>query len=130
MLAGALALGSCSLGGDEEGAEPVTGSPKQVARVVQELDGAIRAGDWRAVCEDLFSSGARRRAGGRDCPRLLRSTAGDVRRPRIELLAIQIEGARATVEVRTRAAGQPPLEDSLELVRERGAYRVHSLAGS
>ncbi|HEY8771432.1 MAG TPA: hypothetical protein VIM03_12880 [Thermoleophilaceae bacterium] len=36
---------------------------------------------------------------------------------------------RAAVRVRSRARGQPALEDVIELKRERGAYRVDSLAG-
>jgi hypothetical protein len=35
----------------------------------------------------------------------------------------------ATARVRTRARGQAPIEDRIELVRERGRFRVDALAG-
>ena len=123
-----LALSGCSLGGDEE-AGPARGAPKAVASVIQRLDQATRRRDFRTICDELFTSAARRRAGGKDCRRLLGSATQDVRRPRIQIVAIRIEGKRATVRVRSRAAGQRPLEDEVELVREGGGYRISALAG-
>jgi hypothetical protein len=123
-----LALSGCSLGGGEE-AKPARGAPSAVAATMQALDQAIRARDFRGVCNEIFSAAARRRAGGADCERLLRSAAANVRRPRIHILAIRIERGRATVRVRTTAAGQRPLVDEVELVREGGGYRVSALAG-
>jgi hypothetical protein len=123
-----LALAGCSLGGDEE-PQPVRGAPRQVAQTVQALDRAARAHDFRSICDRLFTASARRRAGGRDCPRLLGSTAEGLRGPRIQILGIDIRGERAKVRVRSRAAGQPPLVDTLQLRRERGGYRIDSLSG-
>jgi hypothetical protein len=123
-----LALGGCSLGGDEE-ARPARGAPKAVAATIQALDQATRARDFGRICDELFTAAARRRAGGRDCARLLRSAAQDVRRPRIQILGIRLEGAHATVRVRSRAANQRPLVDEVELVRQRGRYRIAALAG-
>jgi hypothetical protein len=100
-----------------------------VAATIQALDQATRARDFRGICNELFTAAARRRAGGRDCERLLRSAAAGVRRPRIQIVAIRIEGKRATVRVRSRAANQRPLVDEVELVRERGGYRISALAG-
>jgi hypothetical protein len=124
-LAGAA---GCSLGGGDE-PRPVKGAAREIADVVQRLERAVASGDWRTVCEDLFTSRARRRAGGRDCPRLLRSDAAGLRSPRIRLLRIEIKGDRAAARVRSRARGQPPLTDLIELRREAGRYRVDSLGG-
>lgn len=127
---GLLFLPGCSLGADEETApRQARGAPREVAAVVRSLERAIRLGDWRKVCNELFTEAARRRAGGRDCPRLLRSAAGDVRRERIELRTIELDARGADVKVRTRAAGQAPLEDTIRLRRQRGRYRIDSLAG-
>ena len=123
-----LALAGCSLGGDEE-PQPVRGAPVQVAKSVQALNRAARARDFRSICDRLFTASARRRAGGSDCPRLLRSTAEELRGPRIQILGIRIRGERAEVRVRSRAVGQPPLVDTLQLRRERGEYRIDSLSG-
>jgi hypothetical protein len=121
-----LAGSGCSLDSDEEPA-PARGAPKEVARVVSALEAATRRRDYATICSELFTAAARRRAGGRDCPRLLEDSGREVRRPRIEVLAIELERGRA--RVRTVARGQPALMDTLLLVRERGRYRVEALGG-
>ena len=126
-MAFTLAAGGCSLGGDEE-PKPATGATREIGAVVGALERATAAQDFGTICEDLFTAAARRRAGGRDCRRLLRESARDVRRPQIEVLKIEIERDRAQVRVRTRAEGQRPLADVIELRRERGEYRIESLA--
>jgi hypothetical protein len=123
-----LAVSGCALGGSS-GPKPAKGAARDAATVVGRLETATARGDWRAVCDDVFTASARARAGGNDCPRLLRSDAGRVTRPSIDVVRITVRGPRAEVRVRTRAGGQPPLEDVIELRRERGRYRVDSLQG-
>jgi hypothetical protein len=96
---------------------------------VTELERASARGDWTAICNDLLTRDARRRAGGSDCVRLTRSSAEAVVRPRIEVLGIELRDGAADVRVRTRARGQAPVEDVLKLRRERGEWRVDALAG-
>jgi hypothetical protein len=127
-LLGPLSLVGCSLGGDEK-AQPPRGATKAVVATVQALERATRRHDFRTICNSLFTDAARRRAGGRGCPRLLRSTGREVRRPSIRVLSIELRGRRATVRVRTRAADQPPIDDTLKLVRGRDGYRIDALAG-
>jgi hypothetical protein len=131
--AGAIAL--CGLvlggagcgGGDDE--EAAGGLARQAAAVVAELERAIAAGEFERVCAELLSAEVRRQAGGGECPAMLRRTAAGVRRPRIEVKEIRIEGAAAVVDVVTTAAGQARVPDTIKLVRERGAYRISSLSG-
>jgi len=124
-----LALSGCSLGGDKE-APPARGAPSAVAATIQALDQDTRVRDYRDICYELFTAEARRRAGGKDCERLLRSAAADIRRPRIQILSIRLMGRRAVVRVRSSAANQRPLDDEVELVREPGrGYRISALAG-
>jgi hypothetical protein len=123
-----LALAGCSLGGDSE-PQAVKGAPRQVAATVAALERATRTRDYPSICDRLFTASARRRSGGSDCSRLLASTAQGLTGPRIQILAIDIEGDRAKVKVRSRAAGQPPLVDTILLRRERGSYRIDSLEG-
>jgi stress response protein SCP2 len=53
-----------------------------------------------------------------------------VRSPMIEIRGIQVrEGGRASVEVRTRAAGQRAVSEVLQLRRENGEWRVEALGG-
>ena len=128
MLALAV-LGGCS--DDEQGADPppAEGVSRQVGEVVERLEAASRLRDFETICEDLLSAGARERAGGADCEGLVRSTAGDVRRPEIEVLSIRISGDRADARVRSTAEGQDPIEDTIRLVREDGGYRIAALGG-
>jgi hypothetical protein len=121
-------LPGCSLGDDDE-PEPAAGTVRAVEGTLERLERAIARGDWQEVCDDLFTASARRRAGGDTCPRMLRSDAEGLRRPRIEILEIEVEGPRAEVQVRSSARGQRPLADVIRLSRERGSYRVDSLAG-
>jgi hypothetical protein len=123
----AIALAGCSLGEDEE-PEAVSGAAKQVAGTIDRLERATRAGDWAGICKDVFSKTAMERAGGRDCARLLREQAQDVRRPEIHVVSIELKGDRAQVHVRTRSAGQALAEDTVVLVRENGEWRIDSLA--
>src|SRR3954469_22211487 len=128
-LTALLVLSGCSLGADEEKAStaPVKGAPKQVAAAVSGLDRAVRAGDWRTICDRLFTPAARQRAGGKDCVRLVRSSAGDLRGARIELGGIEVSKRGAQARVRPRDKGQAPLTDTLTLERAGGGYRIEAL---
>jgi hypothetical protein len=123
-----LLFAGCSLGADEE-PPPVSGAAREIAALVRELERATARGDFATVCEELFTATARRRAGGEDCERLVRSSAGEVRAPRIQLRAVELRGSHARARVRTRAAGQALLDDVLELRRRRGEWRIAALAG-
>jgi hypothetical protein len=124
-----LAPSGCSLGPDEE-AKPARGAPASVAATVDRLERATAERDWAAICDNVLTSAARLRAGGVDCPRLLRSAGAGIRRPTIEIRGIEVAGRRATVAIRTTAVGQAPRGDALELRREGGAWRVEALSAA
>jgi hypothetical protein len=121
-------LAGCSFGDDDE-PEPAAGTVRAVGETVERLERAIARGDWQEVCDDLFTRSARGRAGGDACPRLLRADAEGLRRPRIRILRIEVEGERAQARVRSLARGQGPITDVIELRRQGRSYRVESLAG-
>ena len=116
VLGTCAALAGCSLGHEEE-PPPASGAAREIGRAIEQLERATRADDWAGVCAELFSAAARDRAGGADCRRLLAETAGDVERPEIRLLSIELEEDGARARVRTRAGGQAPVEDTVVLVR-------------
>jgi hypothetical protein len=124
----ALVIGLAGCGGDDED-EPAGGLAQEAAGVVKQLERSIREGDFDRVCSELLSSEVRRQAGGGDCPAMLARTSAGVKRPRIEVKAIKIQGAMASVDVVTVAEGQARVEDTIKLVRENGAYRISSLSG-
>lgn len=122
-----LAPVGCSVGDDQE-PQAVSGVPKAIAATVDRLERAIAAQDYETVCEELFTSGARRRAGGAECAKQLGSAGADVKRPKIEIRGIDVKGTRARVTVATQAEGQALVTDTLELRRERGRWLVEALS--
>lgn len=126
----ALALITLAWGGCAESAgppPPVSGVPKEVTDVVKALERATDEKDFNTVCFDLFSDQVRAQAGGVRCPALLRRTARDVEAPRIRVESIRLQRDAASVRVRTQSRDQPPVPDVIELVRQRGRYRISSL---
>jgi len=131
-LPGLLALtmlAGCSSGDSESEPPPAEGAPRQVAELIDRLERATRSRDFEAICGELLAKEARERAGGPDCVRLLRSTASDVRSPEIRVLSIRIDGDRANVRVSSRAEGQGPVEETIQLVRDGDGYRIAALEG-
>jgi hypothetical protein len=124
----ALAIGLASCGGGG-GDDPAGDLAQEAGAVVNQLERSIRQGDFERVCSELLSAEVRRQAGGGECPAMLERTSAGVKRPRIEVKAIKIEGAMAAVDVVTVAEGQARVEDTIRLVRENGAYRISSLSG-
>jgi hypothetical protein len=127
LCAVVVALAGCG-GGDDDG-DDAGGLAREAAAVIEQLERSIAAGEFERICADLLSAEVRRQAGGGECPAMLERTAAGVRRPRIEVKEIRIEGATATVDVVTVAEGQARAEDTIRLVREAGAYRISSLSG-
>jgi hypothetical protein len=125
-MAAMLAPMGCSIGADEE-PQPAVGAPRAIAATVDKLERAIAASDFATVCDELFTAGARRRAGGGECARQLRSAAEGVTGPSIELRGIRVNDERATVQVATAAEGQARVLDELQLRRERGRWRIEAL---
>jgi len=128
VLACAAALAGCDSGGSDGDPEAIKGAPKGVAEAVAALDAATRAGRYDEVCDELLTRAARTRAGGKDCPALLRSATEDVRRPRVRLLSIRVKGDRAEARVRARSKGERAVDETIALQRERGRYRIASLS--
>jgi ketosteroid isomerase-like protein len=121
-MAVAVLLTGCLGGGS--GDDP---SREAIAATIQRLERATARQDFAAICNNLLTPSARRRAGGPDCARLTRAAAADVRRPRLELKDVSLDGATAHVTVLTRAEGQAQLSERLVLRRERAGWRIDSL---
>lgn len=126
MLAATLVVSGCVFGGGDD-PKPAEGATKEVAATVARLQLLTARRDFQVICRELLTADARKRAGGRDCPRLLASAGNDVRNPQIRLVSVTIDGDKAHAKVRTSARGQAPVEDELLLIRERGGYRISSL---
>jgi len=121
-----LAPVGCSFGGEEE-PQPASGAPKAIAATVERLERAVADRDYAEVCEELFTTRARRRAGGAECVAQVRSAAEGVRGPTIEIRGIDVKGDRARVRVSTKARGQVRVTDTLDMRREGERWLVEAL---
>jgi hypothetical protein len=114
-------------GGGNAKPKPISGPAKQVADVVQRFEQATAQKDFLTICNDLLATSTRKQAGGDQCPSVMEQRARGVSRPRIRIKAIEVDGDRATVSVRTTAAGQAAASDVIRLARQNGQFRVVSL---
>jgi Putative lumazine-binding len=122
-----LAPVGCSIGADEE-PQPVTGVPKAIVATVDQLERAVAECDYATICNKLYTATARERAGGEECVSQTRSAAEHVRRPKIEIQAIEVKDERATVKVATTAQGQARVTDTLELRNTGGRWLVEAVS--
>jgi hypothetical protein len=101
-----------------------------VARAVTDLGRATAAKDYPALCDRILAPSLIEKVTsiGLPCEKALERGLGGVRSPRLALGAIEVDGDRATAQVRTSAANQSPSRDTLRLERVRGSWRVASLA--
>jgi hypothetical protein len=114
-------------GGGEGKPKAISGPAKDVAATIQQLEKATAARDFTTICERVLASATRRQAGGDQCADVLDQRARGVRRPRIRIQAIEVQGNQAQVRVRTTATGQAATTNVIRLVREHGRFRVLSL---
>jgi hypothetical protein len=119
-----LGLGTalCACGGPSES--------ERVHETVEAFGQATAAKDYQRLCDSLLAPRLvdEVEAVGLPCEVALRQGLGDVRSPRITIGRIVVTGDTATAQVRSAAAGEEPSEDTLELVRVDGSWRIASLA--
>jgi ketosteroid isomerase-like protein len=110
------------------------GTPGQTAQeevrdTVTEFGRATAAKDYQALCDRILAPALVEdvKSIGLPCEVALRQGLGDVQDPRLTIGRIEIEGDRASAEIRTSAGGQEPSRDTLELVKLDGRWRISSL---
>ena len=104
----------------------VTGAPRDAVAAVQSFGRALAARDFGSICDEHFTLEAHEAAGGDQCSSVLAQGLAEVRSPRIAIRAVAVRGAAATVTVLASQRGKPPVVDTLQLVRERGRFRIAS----
>jgi hypothetical protein len=102
---------------------------QQVRAVVVEFGRATATKDYGALCDHILATSLvdEVRSVGLPCEAALRQGLEEVREPRLTIGEVTVSGSRASVEVRTTAAGEEPSADTLELVDENGTWRISSL---
>jgi hypothetical protein len=124
ILAPALAL-LLAAGCGDQGPTP----EQEVRSTVAAFGRATAAKDYQALCDRLLAPSLVEEVEsiGLPCEVAMRRGLGDVRDPQLTIGRVQVEGERATVEVRTSAAGEEPSQDTLRLLRVDGAWKISSL---
>jgi hypothetical protein len=104
---------------------------EQVRSTVGDFGRATAAKDYRALCEDILAPQLVDKVTqvGLPCETALRQGLGRVKDPHLTIGRVQVDGNRASAEVRTSAAGEEPSKDTLELVNVNGTWKIASLGG-
>jgi hypothetical protein len=124
MLA-AVALVGC---GTTSSAPNFSGADADVAEQVESLQAAGESRDGEEACNDILSASLREsmRAGGKTCADEVAEAMNDADDFELDVREVTVQGATATARVRARIGGAERLR-TLQLVRERGAWRIDSL---
>jgi hypothetical protein len=102
---------------------------EQVRTTVGDFGRATAAKDYRKLCDDLLAPQLVDKVTqvGLPCETALRQGLGRVKDPHLTIGRVQVDGDRASAEIRTSAAGEPPSKDTLRLVKANGTWKISSL---
>ncbi|MGH2945863.1 MAG: hypothetical protein ACRDPC_06300 [Solirubrobacteraceae bacterium] len=102
---------------------------EQVRSTVAEFGRATEAKDYQTLCDRLLAPALVEEveAIGLPCEAAMRQALEDVREPRLTIGRVEVDGERASADVRTAAAGQEPSRDTLELVLVGESWKISSL---
>jgi hypothetical protein len=119
LLAAAL-LAGCGGGPSDD---------QQVRQTLRDFVKATADKDYKLICDQLLAPRLvdQVKAIGLPCEKALQRGLGDVRDPRLTIGKVTVDGDRASAQIRTSAAGQPPSADKVELSKVGGRWRVSSL---
>jgi hypothetical protein len=121
-LLAVLAGSGCGGGGPSD--------EQQVRAAVVAFSQATVAKDYDKLCKQLLAPALVEKVkdAGLPCEVALEKGLGGVRDPKLSIGAIKVDGDRATAQVHTSAAGEPPSKDTLQLTKVNGQWRIASLA--
>jgi Putative lumazine-binding len=114
------------------GAAACGGGPSDTERVhtaVEAFGRATAAKDYQRLCDQLLAPDLVQEveSQGLPCEVALQQGLGEVEAPTLTIGRIEVTGDRATADVRSAAAGEPPSRDTLQLVRVGDSWRIASL---
>jgi hypothetical protein len=103
---------------------------QQIRSTLAEFGRATAARDYQALCDKVFAPKLIETVKqiGLPCEVALQKGFEDVRDPRLSVGAIAVDHDKATAEVRSSAAGEAPSQDTIELLRVDGSWKIVSLS--
>lgn len=105
-------------------------TPRQdVQRTVSRFADASAEKDYQTLCDELLAPALVENVEqyGLPCEVAVKQGLGDVRRPKLTLGAITVDGDQASAKVTTVATGQQPSTDTLQLRLISGEWRIAAL---
>jgi hypothetical protein len=120
LAVGVLTLAAC---GKERATEAVH-------KTVDRFGKAVADHDYQELCDDLLAANLidALEARGVPCELALKTGFGGAKDPKIAVKTVAVNGDRALVSIHSTADNQPPSDDTLNLVKEDGKWKVSSLA--
>jgi hypothetical protein len=120
LLLAFAALAGCGGGPTDE---------EQVRSTVDAFSRATAAKDYDKMCKQLLAPKLLEqvRQAGLPCEVALSKGLAAVKDPKLSIGAIKVDGDKATADVRTSAAGEPPSRDTLDLTKINGQWKIASL---
>ena len=120
-LLAALALAGCGDSGPSD--------EQQIRGTLDQFAQATAAKDYEALCQRIFAPKLVETLEqiGLPCEAALRKGIEGVKQPQISVGAVTVDGDSAKAEVRSSADGQKPSQDTVELDRVNGQWRISSL---
>jgi hypothetical protein len=102
---------------------------EQVRTTVGDFGRATAAKDYGRLCDEILAPQLVDKVTqvGLPCETALRRGLGRVRDPHLTIGRVQVDGDRASAEIRTSAAGEQPSKDTLKLVNVNGTWKISSL---
>jgi hypothetical protein len=124
-----LVLAVCALAGCGDSGPT---DEQQIRAALAEFGRATRARDYQALCDRVLAPKLIETVKqiGLPCEVALQKGFEDVKDPRLTVGAVSVHGDHATAEVRSSAAGESPSQDTIEMVRVAGTWRIGSLGSS
>jgi hypothetical protein len=121
-LAGAVVSSGC---GSREPSDE-----EKVRATLASFADATAKKDYQRLCDEIFAPALLETLGqiGLPCEIALERAYADLESPRVVVGAIEVDGDRASAEVRSSARGEPPSQDTVELVKVGDGWRIASLA--
>ena len=103
---------------------------QQVHDAVDRFGKAVADKDYQELCDNLLAANLINALEGQGvpCELALKTGFASVKDPKIAIKTVAVNGDKALVSVHSTAANQKPSDDTIALVKEKGKWRISSLA--
>ncbi len=128
LVALPLVLGACGQS-TKDSAEDFQGDQKAVAQTVEDLQSASRKQEGDKICASLLAPtlvAQIKKASGSDCGKGVKDSLRDADSFELQVQKVTISGDKASAVVKSEG-GDKDRVDTLELVKDRGAWKIATL---